>query len=105
MISLFASAFMMSSEVISQRKNETSSKLELKIEADSDHSSICKGHSDVKEESSIKGGKKIKKGRKKLTAAEAEEMLGHGNFIRYRKRRSGSKCYAKDSEKSHNKQC
>ncbi|CAM1374463.1 hypothetical protein [Tenacibaculum xiamenense] len=105
MISLFASAFMMSSEVFSQQKNEKSSNSELKIEVNSKHSSNCTVHSDVKGESSIKGDKKFKKKRKKLTAAEAEEMLSHGNFIRYRKRRSSTKCYVKDSDRCHGNEC
>ncbi len=105
MISLFASAFMMSSEVFSQQKNEKSPKSELKIEANSKHSSNCTVHSNVKEENSIKGDKKFKKKRKKLTLAEAEEMLSHGNFIRYRKRRSSTKCYAKDFDRCQGNEC
>ena len=84
MISLFASAFMMSSEVFSQQKNEKSSNSELKIEVNSNHSSNCTVHSGVKGESSIKGDKKFKKKRKKLKEMLLKTFIIINNKVKYK---------------------
>ncbi len=100
-ITLFLSLFMMSStmfsqEVIAEHNVEYISDSDSIEDENSLNSILIKKVSDKKPKNKVVKKKKTRS--RKITAAEAEEMLKHGN-LRFRKKRTSNKCFIeKESE-------